>query len=73
MIMAVKDAHLKLVDVVAFANVDIEENVTNQLVTAGSFVTASQVRQQLEQHPSMFTYSLLSFSDPSPIIAWPCQ
>ena len=43
MIMAVKDAHLKLVDVVAFANVDIEENVTNQLVTAGSFVTDSQV------------------------------
>ena len=73
MIMAVKDAHLKLVDVVAFANVDIEENVTNQLVTAGSFVTDSQVRQQLEQRPSMFTYSLLSFSDPSPIIAWPCQ
>ena len=73
MTTTVKDVHLKLVDVAAFANVDIEENVTNQLVTAGSFVTDSQVRQQLEQHPSMFTYSLLSFSDPSPIIAWPCQ
>ena len=25
----VKDVHLKLVDVAAFANVDIEENITN--------------------------------------------
>ena len=41
MIMAVKDAHLKLVDVVAFANVDNEVNVTKQLVKADSFVTAS--------------------------------
>ena len=71
MTTTVKDVHLKLVDV---ANVDIEENITNQLVTAGSFVTACQVRQQLEQHISnVYLQFAIFLSDASPIIAWPCE
>ena len=74
MTTTVKDVHLKLVDVAAFANVDIEENITNQLVTAGSFVTACQVRQQLEQHISnVYLQFAIFLSDASTIIAWPCE
>ena len=63
MTTTVKDVHLKLVDVAAFANVDI-----------GSFVTACQVRQQLEQHISnVYLQFAIFLSDASPIIAWPCE
>ena len=40
-----EDANSKLVDVVAFADVEIEESVDDRLVTADSLATPSQVRQ----------------------------
>ena len=41
-------ANSKLVDVVVFADVDIEESVDDRLVTADSLATPSQVRQLLD-------------------------
>ena len=43
MTLAVEDSISKLVDVVDFACVDIEESVEYRLVTADSFATANQV------------------------------
>ena len=50
MILAVQDDNPKLVNVVAFADVDIEESVDeyDRLVTVDSQATARQVRQQLQ-------------------------
>ena len=46
--LAVKDANSKLVDIVAFADADIEEGVDNMLVAANSLATACHVRKQLD-------------------------
>ena len=46
--LAVKDANSKLVDIVAFADADIEEGVDNMLVAANSLATACHVWKQLD-------------------------
>ena len=48
MTLAVEDKNQKLFDVVAFADVANEQIVDEVLVTADSWVTASQFRQQLD-------------------------
>ena len=57
MTLAVEDANTKLVDVVAFADVDIDERT----VTADSLAIAFQVRQELDNSFSIFTYSFQYF------------
>ena len=47
MTLSVECANSKLVDVVAFADADIEESVDDRLVTADSLATACHVWQQL--------------------------
>ena len=46
--LAVADVKLKLVDVVASADVDIEEGVEDRLVTADSLAATSHVLLQLD-------------------------
>ena len=46
MTLSVECANSKLVDVVAFADADIEESVDDRLVTADSLATACHVWQQ---------------------------
>ena len=40
-----EDVNSKLIDLVAFADVDIEESVDDRSMTADSLATPSQVRQ----------------------------
>ena len=44
MTLAVENANSKLVDVVLFADVDVQERVDDSLVTSGSLALANQVR-----------------------------
>ena len=62
MTLAVENANSKLVDVVLFADVDIQDRVDDRLVTSGSLALANQVRQQLDDGFSSFRYSLHYFS-----------
>ena len=48
MTLAVADVKSKLVDVVASADVDIDEGVEDRLVTADSLAASSQVLLQLD-------------------------
>ena len=57
MTLAVEDANTKLVDVVAFADVDIDD----RMVTADSLAIAFQIRQELDNSFSIFTYSFQYF------------
>ena len=57
MTLAVEDANTKLVDVVAFADVEIDERT----VTADSLAIAFQVRQELDNSFSIFTHSFQYF------------
>ena len=57
MTLAVEDANTKLVDVVAFADVDIDDKT----VTADSLAIAFQVRQELDNSFSIFTHSFQYF------------
>ena len=58
---AVEDAIPKLVDVVAFADVNTEERIDDRLVTAASLAIASQNRQQLDNSFSTFSCSFQYF------------
>ena len=60
-IPAVEDAIPKLVDVVAFADVNTEERIDDRLVTAASLATASQNRRQLDNSFSTFTQRVKYF------------
>ena len=62
MTLAVENANSKLVDVVLFADVDIQDRVVDWLVTSGSLALANQVRQQLDDGFSSLSYSLHYFS-----------
>ena len=53
---AVEDAIPKLVDVVAFADVNTEERIDDRFVTAASLAIASQNWQQLDNSFSTFTH-----------------
>ena len=65
MTLAVENANSKLVDVFLFAGVDIQDRVDDRLVTSGSLALANQVRQQLDDGFSSFSYSLhYSLSNP---------
>ena len=57
MTLAVKDANTKLLDLVAFADVDIDD----RMVTADSLAIAFQVRQELDNSFSIFTHSFQYF------------
>ena len=57
MTLAVEDANTKLVDVVAFVGVDIDD----RMVTADSLAIAFQVRQELDNSFSIFTHSFQYF------------
>ena len=55
----------KLVDDVAFADVDNEESVDNRLETAQRLLTASQVSKQLDNSSSMFAIFVVKTSGSS--------
>ena len=57
MTLAVEDANTKLLDLVTFADVDIDD----RMVTADSLAIAFQVRQELDNSFSIFTYSFQYF------------
>ena len=57
MTLAVEDVNTKLVDVVAFADVDIDVRT----VTADSLAIAFQVRQKLDNSFSIFMHSFQYF------------
>ena len=46
--LAVEDANSKLVNIVTFADADIQESVDSMLVAANSLATACHVRKQLD-------------------------
>ena len=65
MTLAIENANSKLVDVFLFADVDIQDRVDDRLVTSGSLALANQLRQQLGDGFSSFSYSLhYSLSNP---------
>ena len=57
MTLAVENANTKLLDVVAFADVDIDD----RMVTADSLAIAFQIRQELDNSFSIFTHSFQYF------------